>query len=117
MAPLSRVVDAFLKGSLEVRHRFGATSEPHARAKVISTSLAGPTVVTRYTNFQCDPVANLEPVYGFPDSDDDTCRLMPKGKRHHGLEIAVAEFIVIRYIASTHSSSLDSDLEFMRRGI
>ena len=39
MAPFGGVVDTFLEGSLKVRHRLGAASEPHARAKVISTSL------------------------------------------------------------------------------
>lgn len=39
VAPLSGVIDALLERTLEVRHGFGATPEPHPGAKVISTSL------------------------------------------------------------------------------
>jgi hypothetical protein len=60
VAPFRGVVDAFLERALEVRHRLGATSEPHLWAKVVSTSLTGPTIVTRHANLQCDALANLE---------------------------------------------------------
>lgn len=78
MAPLSRVVDAFLKSTLEMWHRFGATSEPHLWTKVISTSLAGPAVVTRDADFESNPVADLIASHGLANGDDDTGRFMAK---------------------------------------
>lgn len=76
VTPFCGVIDAFLECSLEVRHGLGATSEPHPRAKVISTSLTRPTIVTRHTNFQRHPLANLEAGDSITDSHNDSSRLM-----------------------------------------
>jgi hypothetical protein len=117
MAPLRRVVDAFLEGSLEVRHRLGTTAEPHPRAKVISTSLTRPTIVTRHTNLQCHTVANLEAGYGFSDGNDDTCRLVPQRQRHDRLEISITELVVVRHVTATDPRGFDSYLKLMGGGI
>jgi hypothetical protein len=50
VTPFCGMVDAFLKGSLEVRHGFGATPKPHLGAQVVAASLTRPAVVTRDTN-------------------------------------------------------------------
>jgi hypothetical protein len=76
VAPFCGVVDAFLERPLEVRHRLGATSEPHPRAKVVSTSLTCPTIVTRHTDLQCDSLADLEASDSFTNSHNNTSGLM-----------------------------------------
>jgi hypothetical protein len=39
VAPFRGMVDTLLEGSLEVRHGFGATPEPHLGAQVVTTAL------------------------------------------------------------------------------
>lgn len=39
VAPFRGMVDAFLKRSLKVRDRFGATPEPHLGAEVVASAL------------------------------------------------------------------------------
>jgi hypothetical protein len=113
VAPLSGVVDAFLERALEVRYRFGATAEPHARAEVISTSLTRPTVVTRHAHLECYALANLEPSDCISNGGDHSRRLVAQRERLHGLEIAVAEVLVVGNVATADTGDFDSDLEFM----
>lgn len=76
VAPFSGVIDAFLECTLEMRYRFGATPEPHTRAKVISTSLARPTVVTRDPDLEGDALANLETCDGGTHGNYNPSRLV-----------------------------------------
>jgi hypothetical protein len=77
VAPFCGVIDTFLKRALKMRHRLGATSEPHPGAKVIATSLTCPTVVTRHANLQRHPLANLEACDSVPDGYNDPSGLVP----------------------------------------
>jgi hypothetical protein len=113
VAPFRGVVDAFLERALKVRHRLRTTPEPHPTAKVITTSLACPAVVTRHTNFQCYPVANLEACNRIPDSYHNPGALVPERQRVACLKIAIAEFIVIGAIATADTSGFDSYLELI----
>lgn len=78
VAPFCGMVDAFLERALEVRHRLRATSEPHLRTEVISTSLTCPTVVTRHTNLERHPVTNLEAADSVADGYHHSSGLMPQ---------------------------------------
>lgn len=59
VAPFGGMVDALLKGPLEVRDRFGATPEPHLGAQVVAASLARPAVVAWHAHLEGNAVANL----------------------------------------------------------
>lgn len=76
VAPFSGVVDALLERTLEVRYRFSATSEPHAGAEVVATSLAGTTIVARHADLQSHALANLEARNSLADRNYNSSRLM-----------------------------------------
>ena len=117
VAPLCGVIDALLEGSLEVRHGLCATPKPHARAEVVSPALAGPTVVAGDADLQCDALANLEARHGLANRHDDPGRLVAQRQRLDGLEIAIAELVVVRDVAAAHARRLDSDLELIGRRV
>jgi hypothetical protein len=95
VAPFCGVINAFLESPLKVRHGLGATSKPHLRAEVISTSLARSTVVARNTNLQRDSVTDLEAGSSIPHSYNHPSGLMAQRERLTSVEIAIAELAIV----------------------
>jgi hypothetical protein len=92
------MVNPFLKRTLEMWNGFGATSEPHLWAEVISSSLAGPAVVAWHSDLEGNSVTDAEPAHTITNCLDHTRRLVAKGQRSDGLQITIAEFLVIGHI-------------------
>jgi hypothetical protein len=76
VAPLCGMIDTLLEGTLEMRHRFGATSKPHLGAQVVAAPLARPAVVTRHTDFQSNAFTNLVTRDILTNCNDNSSRLM-----------------------------------------
>lgn len=76
MTPDCRVVDTLLEGALKVRDRFGAASESHLLAKVVSSFSADTTLAAGDTDLQSNTVANVEARNLGADGDDGTGGLM-----------------------------------------
>lgn len=60
MAPHSRMVDSLLERALVVRVAFGAASESHLLAEVVSTFTADATLATGNTNLKRNPISDFE---------------------------------------------------------
>lgn len=117
VAPLRWVVYAFLERTLEVRNGFSAAPKSHRRTQVVSSSLTRPAVVARYTDFQCNTLANREALYARPDGHYNASRLMTEAQRLDGLQVTVAEFVVVRHVTPTQACRLDGYLKFARTGV
>lgn len=60
MAPLRRMIDAFLEGSLIMGDTLGAAPESKLLAQVITSLGTDCAATAGHPNFERDPVANLE---------------------------------------------------------
>lgn len=92
------MIDPFLKRTLEMWDRFGATPEPHFRTQVVSASLTSPAVVAWHPDFECDSVSDTETVHAISNRFHHSRRLVAKGQRSNGLQITVAKVFVIGHV-------------------
>jgi hypothetical protein len=95
VTPSCRVINSFLKSSLEMGNALCATPEFHLLAKIISSFPTDSTLATRNSDFECHTISNLKAMNLRPNSYYDTRRFMSKGERRTRAKISICEFLVV----------------------
>ena len=100
-----------------MRHRLGATPEPHALAEVIPAPAADATLAAGNADLEGDAVAEVEAGHLGPDGDDSARRLVAEREWHAGAEIAIGKLLVITDIRPADAGCVDSNLKLADAGV
>jgi len=111
VAPLRRVVDTFLKGTLVVGDALRAAPKPKLLAKIVAALGADRAAATRDSDLKRNSVAKLEARNLGPYRDDHPGRLVSQRQRMDSTEVAVGEFFVVGDIGAADACRFDGNLE------
>jgi hypothetical protein len=105
-----------LKRALVMRDVLGTTSESQFCAEIISPSVACSTRIARDADFQRNSVTDKISSYAFADSLHRPRRLVAQGQRRAGLEVSIAEMLVVGNVTAANSRASHGDLELSLPG-
>lgn len=113
MAPVGRVVDPLLEGTLGMRKGLCRGAEIHGAADVVAALGAVLAVLAGEADLEGDAVSGAQVGDGIADGDDGAAGLMAEGQRFADDDVAVAVVVEVVQVGAAEAGGLDGDLDLV----